>query len=136
MAIAVSAILTSGFMLARVTFGLAAGWLFAPRPYIHYYNTPSFVSDDRLLTLPAAIIGAPFQWAAIFHKTDLHFEHGAEGLAFYNNSDKQTHHKLPCKVSCAYCHTPIMDEGRNMVLMFPGIIKVEDPEHKKFFDPQ
>jgi hypothetical protein len=81
-------------------------------------------------------LGAPFQWAAIFHKTDLHFEKGAEGLAFYNSGDKQTHHKLPCKVSCAYCHTPIMDEGRNMVLMFPGIIKVSDPEHKKFFDPQ
>ncbi|RYO92562.1 hypothetical protein DL762_001596 [Monosporascus cannonballus] len=80
--------------------------------------------------------GAPFQWAAIFHKEDLHFEKGAEGLAFYNSQDKQTHHKLPCKVSCAYCHTPIMDEGRNMVLMFPGIIKYENPEHKKWFDPQ
>ncbi|KXJ93372.1 glutathione-dependent formaldehyde-activating, GFA [Microdochium bolleyi] len=80
--------------------------------------------------------GAPFQWAAVFHKEDLHFEKGAEGLAFYNTADKQTHHKLPCKVSCAYCHTPIMDEGRKMVLMFPGIIKVEDPEHKKYFDPQ
>jgi len=79
--------------------------------------------------------GAPFQWAAIFQKTDLHFEHGAEGLAFYNTADKQTHHKLPVKVSCAYCHTPIMDEGRNMVLMFPGIIKFEDPQHKKWFDP-
>ncbi|RYO99150.1 hypothetical protein DL764_006892 [Monosporascus ibericus] len=80
--------------------------------------------------------GAPFQWAAIFHKEDLHFEKGAEGLAFYNSQDKQTHHKLPCKVSCAYCHTPIMDEGRNMVLMFPGIIKYDNPEHKKWFDPQ
>ena len=80
--------------------------------------------------------GAPFQWAAIFHKEDLHFARGAEGLAFYNSQDKQTHHRLPCKVSCAYCHTPIMDEGRNMVLMFPGIIKVDDPEHKKWFDPQ
>ncbi|RYP46400.1 hypothetical protein DL768_007367 [Monosporascus sp. mg162] len=80
--------------------------------------------------------GAPFQWAAIFHKEDLHFEKGAEGLAFYNSHDKQTHHKLPCKVSCAYCHTPIMDEGRNMVLMFPGIIKYDNPEHKKWFDPQ
>ncbi|RYP76688.1 hypothetical protein DL771_001610 [Monosporascus sp. 5C6A] len=80
--------------------------------------------------------GAPFQWAAIFHKEDLHFEKGAEGLAFYNSQDKQTHHKLPCKVSCAYCHTPIMDEGRNMVLMFPGIINYDNPEHKKWFDPQ
>lgn len=80
--------------------------------------------------------GAPFQWAAIFQKEDLHFEKGAEGLAFYNSGDKKTHHKLPCKVSCAYCHTPIMDEGRNMILMFPGIIDFGSPEHKKAFDPQ
>lgn len=80
--------------------------------------------------------GAPFQWAAIFEKTDLHFERGAEGLAFYHSADKTTVHKLPCKVSCAYCHAPIMDEGRNMVLMFPGIIKFSDAEHKKLFDPQ
>ncbi|KAI0377919.1 Mss4-like protein [Hypomontagnella monticulosa] len=80
--------------------------------------------------------GAPFQWAAIFEKSDLHFERGAEGLAFYHAPDRTTVHKLPCKVSCAYCHAPIMDEGRNMVLMFPGIIKFSDAEHKKLFDPQ
>ncbi|KAI1138628.1 Mss4-like protein [Hypoxylon sp. FL0543] len=80
--------------------------------------------------------GAPFQWAAIFEKEDLHFEKGAEGLAFYHSPDKTTVHRLPCKVSCAYCHSPIMDEGRNMVLMFPGIIKFSDAEHKKLFDPQ
>lgn len=57
-------------------------------------------------------------------------------MAFYNSGDKKTHHKLPCKVSCAYCHTPIMDEGRNMILMFPGIIDFGSPEHKKAFDPQ
>ncbi|KAK6951742.1 hypothetical protein Daesc_006265 [Daldinia eschscholtzii] len=82
-----------------------------------------------------ALHGAPFQWAAIFEKEDLHFEKGAEGLAFYHSPDKSTVHRLPCKVSCAYCHSPIMDEGRNMVLMFPGIIKFSDAEHKKLFDP-
>ncbi|OTB00201.1 hypothetical protein M426DRAFT_66271 [Hypoxylon sp. CI-4A] len=79
-----------------------------------------------------ALHGAPFQWAAIFEKSDLHFENGAEGLAFYHSPDKTTVRKLPCKVSCAFCHSPIMDEGRNMVLMFPGIIKFSDAEHKKF----
>jgi hypothetical protein len=29
-----------------------------------------------------------------------------------------------------------MDEGRNMVLMFPGIIKFKNPEDKKNFDPE
>ncbi|KAJ8127892.1 hypothetical protein O1611_g5745 [Lasiodiplodia mahajangana] len=80
--------------------------------------------------------GAPFQWAAIFHKEDLHFENGAQGLAFYHAPTRNTHYELPVKVSCAYCHSPIMDEGRNMVLMFPGIIKFENAEDKKLFDPQ
>ncbi|KAI0150155.1 Mss4-like protein [Xylariaceae sp. FL1272] len=80
--------------------------------------------------------GAPFQWAAIFHKEDLHFENGAENLAFYHSPSKGIHYELPVKVKCAYCHSPIMDEGRNMVLMFPAIIKFEDQEHKKMFDPQ
>ncbi|KAI0205219.1 Mss4-like protein [Astrocystis sublimbata] len=80
--------------------------------------------------------GAPFQWAAIFHKEDLHFENGAEGLAFYHAPSKGTHYELPVKVSCAHCHAPIMDEGRNMVLMFPGIINFATPEDKKHFDPE
>ncbi|TRX87960.1 hypothetical protein FHL15_011164 [Xylaria flabelliformis] len=83
-----------------------------------------------------ALHGAPFQWAAIFHKEDLHFENGAEGLAFYHSPTKSTHYELPVKVSCAYCHSPIMDEGRKMVLMFPGIIKFANAEDKKLFDPQ
>ncbi|KAI1327809.1 Mss4-like protein [Xylariaceae sp. FL0255] len=83
-----------------------------------------------------ALHGAPFQWAAIFHKEDLHFENGAEGLAFYHAPTKGTHYELPVKVSCSHCHSPILDEGRNMVLMFPGIIKFSDAEHKKLFDPK
>jgi hypothetical protein len=79
--------------------------------------------------------GAPFQWAAIFKKEDLHFESGAKGLAFYQSDKKHTRHELPCKVSCAYCHAPIMDEGRNMVLMFPAIIKFKNEEAKKAFEP-
>ncbi|KAI2603707.1 Mss4-like protein [Hypoxylon sp. NC1633] len=83
-----------------------------------------------------ALHGAPFQWAAIFEKDDVHFESGAEGLAFYHAPDRSTDHRLPCKVSCAYCHSPIMDEGRNMVLLFPGLVTFSDAAHKKVFDPQ
>ncbi|ORY71315.1 Mss4-like protein [Pseudomassariella vexata] len=79
--------------------------------------------------------GAPFQWAAVFEKNDLHFENGAKGLAFYSSEKNHTHHDLPCKVSCSYCHAPILDEGRNMVLIFPAIIKFVSPEAKKAFDP-
>ncbi|GAP84074.2 putative glutathione-dependent formaldehyde-activating family gfa protein [Rosellinia necatrix] len=83
-----------------------------------------------------ALHGAPFQWAAIFHKEDLHFENGADGLAFYHAPTKGTHYELPVKVSCANCHSPIMDEGRNMVLMFPGIINFRSAADKKLFDAQ
>lgn len=29
---------------------------------------------------------------------------------------------LPTKVSCSFCRTPIMDEGRNVCLLFPAAI--------------
>ncbi|KAI0096009.1 Mss4-like protein [Nemania sp. FL0031] len=83
-----------------------------------------------------ALHGAPFQWAAIFHKEDLHFENGARDLAFYHAPTRNASYELPVKVSCAYCHSPIMDEGRRMALMFPGIIQFENAEDKKLFDPQ
>lgn len=66
---------------------------------------------------------APFQWAAIFHKSDLRFHHGTQGLTFYSPTLHQPTHSLPCKVYCATCHTPIMDEGRNMVMLFPELIR-------------
>jgi len=81
------------------------------------------------------IHGAPFQWAAIFHKDDINFTHGHHDLAWYDSQDKTTVHKLPCKVSCAYCRTPIMDEGRNMILLFPTLIKFQSPEDRKKFEP-
>lgn len=79
--------------------------------------------------------GAPFQWAAIFHKEDINFTQGHHDLGWYESSEKTTVHKLPCKVSCAYCRTPIMDEGRNMILLFPTLINFKSPEDRKNFDP-
>ncbi|TDZ47451.1 hypothetical protein CTRI78_v008562 [Colletotrichum trifolii] len=80
--------------------------------------------------------GAPFQWAAIFHKEDIAFEKGVDGLAFYNSSETKNSHHLPCKVSCGYCGSRIMDEGRNMVLLFPGLLKFEEGQKRKNFDIQ
>ena len=80
--------------------------------------------------------GAPFQWAAIFHKEDINFTHGHHDLGWYESSEKTTVHKLPCKVSCAYCRTPIMDEGRNMILLFPTLIDFKSPEDRKNFEPR
>ncbi|KLU81107.1 hypothetical protein MAPG_00202 [Magnaporthiopsis poae ATCC 64411] len=87
-------------------------------------------SDCRVLH------GAPFQWAAIFHKSDIHFTHGAQGLGWYHTSTKSPEHHLPCKVYCAFCRTPIMDEGRNMVLLFPTLINGLDERAREAFKPQ
>lgn len=80
-------------------------------------------------------IAAPFQWCAIFHKEDINFTRGHHDLGWYESSDKTCVHKLPCKVSCAYCRTPIMDEGRNMILLFPTLIDFKNEEDKKNFEP-
>ncbi|KIM99525.1 hypothetical protein OIDMADRAFT_19664 [Oidiodendron maius Zn] len=72
--------------------------------------------------------GAPFQWAAILHKEDMRFVHGVIGLKFYSSGRNVAEHELPCKVSCAYCGSPIMDEGRNMALIFPELIEFKDEE--------
>lgn len=79
--------------------------------------------------------GAPFQWAAIFHKDDINFTHGHHDLGWYDPSEKSQTHHLPCKVQCAFCRTPIMDEGRNMILLFPTLIQgINTPEGRKAFE--
>ncbi|KAL7933171.1 Mss4-like protein [Trichoderma chlorosporum] len=82
------------------------------------------------------IHGAPFQWAAIFQKSDMAFQTGAENLCFYNSGSQSSEHELPCKVSCSYCGTFIMDEGRNMVLLFPTLLSFESTAQRKNFDAQ
>jgi len=79
---------------------------------------------------------APFQWAAIFHKEDINFSDGHHNLEWYDPTSKSIEHKLPCKVRCSYCHSPIMDEGRNMILLFPSLIHLKTDEDKHFFKPR
>lgn len=79
---------------------------------------------------------APFQWAAIFHKKDINFTNGHHDLAWYDPTEKDISHHLPCKVGCAYCKTPIMDEGRNMILLYPTLVDgINTEEAKKAFRP-
>ncbi|KAF4982761.1 hypothetical protein FZEAL_1662 [Fusarium zealandicum] len=82
------------------------------------------------------IHGAPFQWAAILKKTDLAFVNGVEGLRFYKTSSKASEHVLPCKVGCSECGSWIMDEGRNMVLLFPTLLNLDTPQLRENFQPQ
>lgn len=65
------------------------------------------------------------------------FEHGVRDLGFYSSGAKKPTHNLPCKVRCTNCGSPIMDEGRNMILLFPGLIKFQGNEEiKKNFQPE
>ncbi|KAJ5466600.1 hypothetical protein N7539_009556 [Penicillium diatomitis] len=84
--------------------------------------------------------GAPFQWAAIFHKEDVNFSRGCSDLAFYSSSGNTQQYQMPTKVSCSFCHTLIMDEGRNMCLLFPQLIELEGSsdeqrEQRNIFKP-
>lgn len=83
-----------------------------------------------------AVLAAPFQWAAIFHKEDINFRDGHHNLEWYDPTDKSIEHKLPCKVRCNYCHSPIMDEGRNMILLFPSLVHLDTQELKDKFKPR
>lgn len=80
---------------------------------------------------------APFQWAAIFHKQDINFTHGHHDLVWYDPTNQDLSHHLPCKVSCAYCRTPVMDEGRNMILLFPTLItRINTKDGREAFKPR
>ncbi|CZS94218.1 uncharacterized protein RAG0_04277 [Rhynchosporium agropyri] len=76
--------------------------------------------------------GAPLQHAAIFHKEDINFLKGHHDLQWYDSQEKTTRHKLPCKVSCAHCGSWIMDEGRSMILLFPGLLELSEEAKEKF----
>ncbi|KAF8057398.1 Mss4-like protein [Lyophyllum atratum] len=79
--------------------------------------------------------GAPFQWAAIFEKTDVCFTRGTTELVFWNAEEESGEYSLPCKVSCGRCRTPIMDEGRRMLMLFPSLINFRTSEDRKKFYP-
>lgn len=64
------------------------------------------------------------------------FENGTAGLTFYKSSTQTLGHDLPCKVSCSYCRAPIMDEGRNMVLLFPTLVNFRGAEERSLWKPQ
>lgn len=67
-------------------------------------------------------------------KADMAFENGVENLRFYNSGSKSLEHELPCKVSCSQCGTLILDEGRNMVLLFPTLLSFRDVAQRKNFE--
>jgi hypothetical protein len=71
--------------------------------------------------------GAPYQWAVIFHKSDVRFTRGVEKIFFYNAETGSPGHDLPCKLSCVECRSPIADEGRRMFLAFGPLFDFGSP---------
>ncbi len=71
--------------------------------------------------------GAPFQWAVIFHKTDVRFLRGIDRLYFFNAENGRAGRILPCKLSCGECRAPIADEGRRMFLAFAPLFGFGSP---------
>ena len=61
-------------------------------------------------------------------------------LQFYNSTGEGAGGKgkppLPCKVRCSKCGTLLLDEGRNMVLLFPTTLQFLSEEARRKFDVQ
>lgn len=74
--------------------------------------------------------------AAIFRKEDVRFTAGHEQLVYWNSSEVSQEYVLPCKVSCGTCRSPIMDEGRNMLLLFPTLVHLGDERQRRVFQPR
>ena len=55
--------------------------------------------DAKLCHCPQcqSLHGAPFQWAVIFHKSDVRFLRGVDKLRFYNSEAHRSEHILPCE---------------------------------------
>lgn len=90
-----------------------------------------FHPDSRLTDLSLSL-----SQAAIFHKEDVRFTAGRENLVYWSPSEVSQEYILPCKVSCRTCRSPIMDEGRNMLLLFPTLVRFEDAKQRRLFQPR
>ncbi|KAL1673068.1 Mss4-like protein [Schizophyllum commune] len=88
------------------------------------------------------LFGSPAQWTAMLEKTDVHFLSGVDNLAFYHLADSSHERKLPCKIACRTCRSPVMDEGRKILVIYPSLIDFDElpgrltpAEAKKKFFP-
>lgn len=78
--------------------------------------------------------GAPFQHAAIFEKCSVAFEkESIPFLSYYASATGDNAYTLPCKLRCSYCGSLVMDEGRNMILLFPTLIQFGSEEARQKF---
>ncbi|KAK9898407.1 hypothetical protein P389DRAFT_166905 [Cystobasidium minutum MCA 4210] len=79
--------------------------------------------------------GSATHWSVVIPKNEVLFTCSPDKLSFYRTEDQKTEHIPPCKLSCARCHSPIADEGRNMMLMYPSTFNFEKKEDRSPFLP-
>jgi len=73
--------------------------------------------------------------AAIFRKEDVVLTSGVDHIMFYHSTLNSPERVLPCKVYCGSCRTPMFDEGRNMLMLFPNLIHFDCNEEGHILDP-
>lgn len=61
--------------------------------------------------------GAPFQWAALYHKTSVRLKHSCDPmyLNFFSTQERQSDHSVPCKVSCRNCGSHILWVSKSLL---------------------
>jgi len=80
--------------------------------------------------------GSAMHWSVVIPKNEVLFTCSPEKISFYRTEDQRTVRELPAKLSCARCHSPIADEGRNMMLMYPSTWDFEKTEDRAPFMPE
>jgi len=106
------------------------------RVQFHVKQTKPLEAKYCHCTTCQALHGAPFGWTAVFEKSDINFTSGHHDLTWYDSMERTTRHKLPCKVTCSYCHSSVMDEGNNKILLYPATIKFRNEDERKNFAAQ
>lgn len=62
--------------------------------------------------------GAPSTLTSIYDKECVQFTKGAaDDMVFYSPQEKKTEYKVPLKISCKQCHSPVGNEGNSMMLV-------------------
>ncbi|PWN17787.1 hypothetical protein BCV69DRAFT_253768 [Microstroma glucosiphilum] len=83
--------------------------------------------------------GAPFQYCVLFPKLACRMDKECDPtyLSFFSTQRKENQdtHDVPCKVSCRQCRSPLLDEGRNMLMAYPSSFNFPDGNVPPSFSP-
>jgi len=81
------------------------------------------------------IHGSAMHWSAVLEKTDVLFKCSTDKMSFYRTEDQTNKHELPAKMTCVRCKSPICDEGRGKILMYPSLFDFDKKEDQEAWMP-